>query len=77
MNIGDKQAIATKLAERLLGQCVEGIPEEYENDSDICEMLDELVFECNCCGWWNEASDIQFSKMTDEAICGECYADGE
>ena len=41
------------------------------------EYLDELVFECNTCGWNYSTDDMEISNTTDELICWRCYEDEE
>lgn len=66
-NIGDKQEIARKLAEELLGTC-DDLPEEILDDPDICAMLDNQVRQCDTCGWWVETHEIN-----DDEVCDQCW----
>lgn len=65
-------------AEKLQGTCgsLVNLGEEFEelqNDSNFCDRLDELVFECVCCNWWCGISEM--SDNVDEWICKECEED--
>lgn len=44
-------------------------------DKDDCQELDQLVFNCNCCGWWCDTSEL--SPVKYEEICDQCYEENE
>lgn len=48
--------------------------EGAENDSTFCYALDALVFECTCCGWWFEVSEMSDDPEHDWQ-CEDCAAD--
>lgn len=74
-------ALAQSAASQLEGTCnsIIGLGEEYEeaaNDQTFCLALDQLVFECQCCNWWFEQSEMADRK--DEAwICEKCTENNE
>lgn len=66
--------LATEAASQLQGTCksIPELGEEFEallNDDAFCARLDELVFECEECGWWCEISEMSQNK---EWTCEEC-----
>jgi hypothetical protein len=75
------QALAERAAEQLEGTCkaLYELGEEFEgadNSRAFCDRLDALVFECECCNWWHEQSEM--GERTDERwICQQCTDDGE
>ncbi len=44
-----------------------------ENDISFCSEIDSLAFQCTCCGWWYEISEM--SIETDEWICLDCESE--
>lgn len=67
------RARAQEVAEDLQGTAknLEDVStEEERNNSDFCETLDEIVLECDCCGWWCESAE-----MCTNNFCGDCCAD--
>lgn len=76
-NTIDPVQAAEDAANRLLGSCLSlhdlgSEYEELENNEAFCARLDELVFCCEGCAWWFEASD---NKGTDELMCEDCCED--
>lgn len=74
-------ALAQSAAEQLEGTCkaIYDLGQEYEdasNDQAFCNKLDELVFECQCCNWWFEQSEMA-DRKDEEWICEECTEDDE
>lgn len=49
-----------------------GLPAELELNIDFCNELDQLVFECENCGWWYELSEMSETK---NYTCTDCEAD--
>lgn len=73
-------AMAQLAAERLQGsaQSLANLGPEFEalqNDSVFCAELDQLVFECECCGWWCDAGEMSDSE-SDNWECLECTEGG-
>ena len=75
--------IAETIADQLQGSCdslqsrLEHIDrEDLEMNQEFCDRLDSLVFNCECCNWWCE-----ISEMTDDPDhdwnCTDCYPDIE
>ena len=64
---------ARDVAAELMGSCdslhhVLGEHEEHLNDDqDFCDALDEMVMQCNGCGWWNEPC-----MVNDDDTCDNC-----
>lgn len=50
--------------------------EGMDNDAEFCAALDALVFECECCMWWHEQSEMG-ERNDDRWICESCTEDGE
>lgn len=44
--------------------------EEERNNADFCARLDELVLECETCGWWCETGEI-----CKDGHCDDCHGD--
>lgn len=72
------------IAHELQGTCTSlgAILERYEmegaeNDTDFCFALDQQVFECECCGWWFEQSEMTAYDPVGRWICEECGGDEE
>lgn len=65
---------ARDVAAELMGSCdslhhVLGEAEEHLNDDqDFCDALDEMVMQCNGCGWWNEPCMVNDEDDT----CDNC-----
>lgn len=47
--------------------------QEFLENNDLCDRLDEIMFNCETCGWWAEASEQ--SEQEDQQTCQECYDD--
>lgn len=70
--------VITKLAETLQGSAMSladgcevlGFTEDDMSVSD-CEYLDTMVFNCECCGWWFEQSEMA-KNADDQWICESC-----
>lgn len=48
--------------------------EEYQDEQLFCDLLDDAIFECTCCGWWCE-QPAEDNPETGEWICDECLRD--
>lgn len=48
--------------------------DDADMESAFCAELDSLVFECTCCNWWYETSEM--SEYTDWQ-CKECAEDDQ
>jgi predicted RNA-binding Zn-ribbon protein involved in translation (DUF1610 family) len=44
------------------------MPEIIQDDTNFTNRLDELVFECETCGWWCDRSEESSTDM----VCDEC-----
>lgn len=47
-----------------------GLP-AYEDDKTFCATLDQLVFECDCCGWWCDTDEV--ADVSNDMVCEECH----
>lgn len=69
---GDIQQQANELAEYLKGSC-NSLPDwVIDREPEFTELLDELVSNCHCCGWWVGAEEADYDKATGETLCNEC-----
>lgn len=64
-------ALAETAAARLTDTAgsLAGLGEEYEkaaNETEFCRRLDELVFECEGCGWWCDVEEMRKPQLCDE-----------
>lgn len=70
-------ALAEEAAERLQGTCmsIADLGEKYEeaeNSQSFCNRLDELVFCCDQCSWWDEISQMSDDSDGILMLCVEC-----
>lgn len=72
----DKQQTAEALANRLRGSC-QSMPAEFEDDMDVLDHLEELIFLCPCCGWWCDVDELNETGPNSEDICDDCVLDNE
>lgn len=49
---------------------------EVENEIQMCNILDDAIFNCSRCGWWCEAGDWITEEdpnyVDGEEICTQC-----
>jgi hypothetical protein len=72
------------IAHDLMGQCVYDIEyfcEYYDIDPDTLTVqdyayIDNIVFNCESCGWWCEAGDYG-QDPHDRLICSSCEESSE
>lgn len=66
---------ATECADELNGSCKSlsdvATPDEI-NNMEFCNALDALVMQCESCGWWVDAEEI--NTDSGEARCNDCEA---
>lgn len=66
------------LVDGLQGSCislysvVDSLSEEdqklfYDNEDEILEYIDNHIFECECCSWWCELTELTY-----DLICNDC-----
>ena len=51
---------------------------EVSNWKELCAHVDNVVFECACCGWWCETGD--YAEVQDNPngdVCSDCGPDEE
>lgn len=72
-----------EIAEELRGTCdsLQTVLERndmdgMDNDAEFCAALDAIVFECTCCQWWHEQSEMG-DRDDDQWICQSCTDDEE
>lgn len=74
-------ARAHQIADELIGTCKskhEVMTQEEVDDHDLTAALNDLCFECDCCGWWASTEELNNSgelEGFDEA-CDECAGNG-
>lgn len=44
-----------------------------EDDEKFLNYLDSEIFNCSCCGWWCEVSDI--NEQDSEFVCNDCFCE--
>lgn len=77
------QNISEKFAEAATGSCMSiqevlcHIDQENFDDLDLdWDLIDNLTFNCVCCGWWCEAGDwSNIEEEANENVCRECEGD--
>ena len=71
VSVSRKEPTAEELAEELLGTC-ETIPEwALESGDKFLNDFDNRIFQCICCGWWSDKSEVQ-EDDDGEQIWGGC-----
>lgn len=74
---GDPEDRAHEIADALRGTCLSlaGVATEEEmDDTVLLSELDELVFECTQCGWWDDLSELSDHETW---ICRDCADETE
>lgn len=69
------RARADAVAAELTGTCKsihEVATDEEMDDSFFCARLDELVFECAECNWWQSVDELSLQDDCGEQFCDEC-----
>lgn len=66
--------MAIEAAAKLQGTAnsIASLGEEFEDlqlNDEFCAKLDELVFECTCCNWWFEQSEM---SENEDWVCIDC-----
>lgn len=76
MSVPNYRAAAEQIAYDLNGTCdsLQAALERrewdgYDNVSEFCDTLDSIVFECTCCGWWLEQSEMSEDPDHDWECC--------
>lgn len=74
---------ATKVGERLQGQCMEGLSDVIEDmypgmtEDDLLsgdyDEIDNITFQCEECGWWCEDSQ----RGVEDNKCSDCSPEDE
>ena len=67
---------AHEIADHLIGTCqsIHGeVTDEEQDDTVLMSELDELVFECEGCGWW--CSTDELNNDGPRQLCDECNSE--
>ena len=40
-------------------------------DAELCEALDQQIFNCCICGWWCDLDEMADNDFNDQ-VCGDC-----
>lgn len=67
-------ARAHEIAEELIGTAMskhDRMTQEEINDSTLEAALNDLMFECDCCGWWCSTDELNNEDPSRE-LCDEC-----
>lgn len=74
---------AQTVADELMGTCqsLDAALERFgwegaDNNMEFCNALDDRVFCCCDCGWWDEAGAAK-ERGGHDLVCGECEPDDE
>jgi hypothetical protein len=57
----------------LSGVLIRHAIEEMQHNTEFCDRLDELVFECDGCGWWTGVEEL--NDDTGDRLCNDCAED--
>jgi len=76
--LSDTQKVqVSDLVQYLIGTChslAEGCTacgfEEEELTPEMLQAIDEEIFQCNGCGWWEEVCDR--NDLNGDALCSDC-----
>ncbi len=76
--LSDTQKVqVSDLVQYLIGTChslAEGCAacgfEEEELTPEMLQAIDEEIFQCNGCGWWEEVCDR--NDLNGDALCSDC-----
>ncbi len=56
---------------------IEGV-DDISNEMELCDAIDNALFECATCGWWCEAGDYAENQNNPSGdICSDCNEDEE
>ena len=76
----DKETFSERLADEIVGSCIMGsldghidwINEElstnFTEDDIDWDVVNNVTFECACCGWWCESH-----QLAGDGLCEECW----
>lgn len=68
---------AAEVAQELEGSCrslYEVASEAEQNDPLFCDALDQLVFQCDTCGWWGTVDELD-EDTNHGQLCADCADD--
>lgn len=78
MTTPDIAARAHQIADDLIGTCRsqhEFMTQAEIDDVDLQSVLHELMFECDCCGWWHSTEELNNDEGQEYGeMCDECWA---
>lgn len=74
-------ARAQDIADQLIGTCRskhDAMTQEEIDDPTLEAALNDLMFECDCCGWWASTEELNndgelagYDEACDECVAGE------
>lgn len=67
----DARKRAEDVAGRLNGTC-DGLTDDELEDQEMLLELDNLIWMCECCGWW-----VEVHETNDNGICEDCRDEEE
>ena len=70
-----KLPTADEIYAEYCGTC-DSLPEEVLADSDLCEQVEHLMFECMTCNWWCDVSE-QREDDSGQNVCSDCKDDDD
>lgn len=60
---------AARIYAELCGTAEYNLTDEELEDIQLMNQVDDLMFNCDCCGWW-----FDISEMSDaDQICTDCW----
>lgn len=77
--MADTNELAQQIADALRGGCEGDVSSacerlNVEETTELCMAVDQLIFCCECCGWWCDQSEMADSDLTGgDWVCSDCY----
>jgi hypothetical protein len=62
-----------ELADDLIGTANFCTPDEELHGEGDLQEFDMLAFECDCCGWWCSADEL--NNEGERNLCDDCHTD--
>lgn len=74
-------ARAHQIAEELIGTARskwDAMTQQEIDDPTLEAALNDLMFECDCCGWWCSTEELNNNGELEafDEVCDECVRDG-
>lgn len=76
MNRVKVDARAHEIADELIGTARskhDAMTQEEIDDPTLEAALNDLVFECDCCGWWASTDELHNLEDANRQLCDECH----